>query len=218
MATFSAVLVALFKDQFFRWLNRPVLKASLHPRPPDCAKALITVQNQAAQVLARVDCYYLRLWVENIGKGRAEQVQVYAANLFRRDEADGTFRRVDTFLPMNLLWAHSRPNQPEVFAQGISALMGRHCDLGYVVRPAQSEAFGAVHVDAVLGQCIFILDVEAPPGTGNHLLTRGSYRLELRVAAANAPRTTCFVRINLTGPWFDDEQKMFTQGIAVSME
>ena len=93
LATTAAVLVALFRDPYIRWRNRPILKASIAPRPPDCAKNVAWLQDQRTGVVgARADCYYLRLWVEN-WKGRAEQVQVYAAALFKQD-AGGEFQRV----------------------------------------------------------------------------------------------------------------------------
>jgi hypothetical protein len=218
LGTLGAVLVALFKDPYLRWRSRPVLNASIVPRPPDCAKNIASiVKKSTGKVVARTDCYYLRLWIENTGKGRAEQVQVYAASLSRRGK-DGQYQPVNTFLPMNLLWSHSRPDAPEVFAAGISSQMGRHCDLGHIIDPPASEKFGAPHTNAVLGICTLILDVEAPPGTGNHLLEPGEYRLEVRVAGANAARVTRVVNIKFDGRWFADERQMLTEGITVSVD
>jgi hypothetical protein len=36
--TFSAVVVALFKDSVARRYRRPKLEISIRPEPPDCAK------------------------------------------------------------------------------------------------------------------------------------------------------------------------------------
>jgi hypothetical protein len=217
--TLLAVLVALFKDSYLRWRNHPLLRASIASRPPDCAENEATAFNaRSGEVLAHARCYYLRVWVENIGRGRADKVQVYAAALFKLDPDSQQFRGVEGFLPMNLLWAHSQPGHPTVFAEGISPGMGQHCDLGHIVSPEQSEPFGATRQNAVLGETTLALDLEAPPATRNHLLAPGTYRLELRIAGANAARITRIVRIHLSGRWYDDAQQMFAEGITVSMK
>lgn len=117
---------------------------------------------------------------------------------------------------MNLLWSHGRPGQSEVFAQGISPQMGRHCELAHIVDPAHSERFGIPHVDAVLGQCWLILDLEAPPNVGSHLLSAGDYRLIVRVAAANALPAIHTIELSLSGRWYDEQDKMFFDGVKAS--
>ena len=54
-----------------------------------------------------VDVYYLRLRVRNEGKRIAEKVEVYATEL-RRKQADETYKRVESFQSMNLLWSYYR--------------------------------------------------------------------------------------------------------------
>jgi len=86
--TFAAVLVALFKDEFWRRWRRPELKGSISLSP------LIATRGQFSdnQMALSADCYYLRLWVENLGKTRAEIVQVFATKLSRKG-ADGHTRK-----------------------------------------------------------------------------------------------------------------------------
>jgi len=75
-ATFLAVLVALFKDEILRWRRKPDLTISAALTPPNCHKTTMTYTDRAsAQMYRKVACYYLRIWVENIGKTRAERVQ-----------------------------------------------------------------------------------------------------------------------------------------------
>jgi len=204
LGTLAAVAVALFKDPFFRWRNRPVLNATLAPRGPDCTKAVMSFFDNSGNLIKQQKCYYWRLKVTNAGKGRAEQVQVYAAALDKQG-ADRLFSPVDTFLPMNLTWAHSRSSPPDVFAAGISSQLGRHCDLGFVGQPAPGA------------ECSMALTVEAPPATDNNILHPGVYRLHLLIAAANASTIACTATINVTGKWFDDPQTMFRDGLAVSV-
>ncbi len=81
VATLLAILAALFKEEIVRLWRRPRLTASIHLVPPgaDCHKTELVVHNVATgQVLARGDCYYFRLWVENKGYQRAEKVHLRA--------------------------------------------------------------------------------------------------------------------------------------------
>ena len=61
----------------------------------------------------------------------------------------------------------------------------------------------------------FHLELEIKPARGSHLLPPGYYRLELRVAAANARPITKILEINHTGRWFPDEEKMFDEGVGI---
>ena len=133
IGTFAAVLVALFKDEFLRRWQKPELRAAITLAPPDCHKTRITRLPDGFSA----ECYYLRLWVENIGKTRAEIIQVFVAKLLRKTTG-GSFREVEEFLPMNLKWAHGG----EIFAPGISPTMGKHCDLGRVIDPQGRKNFG----------------------------------------------------------------------------
>ena len=78
-ATFLAVLVALFKDEYLRWRRKPKLTISAALAPPDCHKTFIIFGP------LRASCYYLRIWVENKGKIRAERVQVFVSKLRNAD-------------------------------------------------------------------------------------------------------------------------------------
>src|SRR5277367_535429 len=120
IATSAAVCVALFKDEILRYCRRPELVVRIRPEAPDCllVPAAIVV-DQAGTVLWSGKIYWLRLWIENVGIGRAEQVQVFVATLLK-EGATGKFAPVAEFEPMNLKWANSRDsNNPEIFASGI---------------------------------------------------------------------------------------------------
>jgi hypothetical protein len=215
-ATFLAVLVALFKDEVLRWWRRPRLRVSISLAPPDCHKTTLAYPTPPAGVIKTADCYYLRLWVENIGSARAEWAQVYAAKLLRRN-ADGLFREVPAFLPMNLRWAHGQraAGGPEVYAQSIAPGMGKHCDLGRVVDPAARKAVGDDLPNIAVSETILSLDLEVQPNTLAHLVPPGTYRLELKAAAANCRPKATTVEITITGKWIADEARMFSEGLGV---
>lgn len=218
-ATFLAVLIALFKDEVLRWRRRPRLSVSIKLNPPDCHKTQMNYQIQkTALTFVSADCYYMLLWVENLGKTRAEQVQVFAAKLSRKS-ADGSFKDVDGFLPMNLKWAHGQQASggPEIFAQGISPMMGKHCDLGHIVDPQFRKDLGEDLPGVPADRTIVALDLEFLPSMRSHLIPPGTYRLELRVAAANSTPVTRVLELTTTGEWFQDQGRMFVEGLGITV-
>lgn len=217
IATLLAVIIALFKEEFVRLWRRPKLEARVRLAAPDCHKTEMTLYDKnSGTIIERSDCYYLRLWIENIGNQRAAKVQVFASRLFRR-HADGSFVEDKSFLPMNLRWAHSQPSLlgPEIFAEGISPQMGRHCDLGHILDPNKRTKFGINLSSVQSAKTILELDLEIAPNTLTHLIPPGIYRIELKLAAANLEPTTTTIEINHTGEWYSDENKMFSDGIGM---
>jgi hypothetical protein len=208
-ATFLAVVVALWKEDIVKHWRRPRLKAGVSLQPPDCHKIPINTVNRATgEVIESRDAYFFRIWIENTGGVRAENVQVFAAGL-RRKKAGGGFEKVGSFLPMNLKWAHTG----EVFASGLSPKMGRHCDLGYIAAPkARGQGSKADPEDIKL-----ILDTEVVPNTRSNECGPGEYELRLRIAASNSPPLEATCRLTLPGKWYDDESEMLSQGIGIDL-
>jgi hypothetical protein len=217
IATLLAVFVALFKEQLVRIWRRPKLETRIRLSAPDCHKTQMTRFDQKTGVaMERADCYYFRLWVENTGNQRAEKVQIFLSKLFCR-HADGSFVEDKSFLPMNLRWSHSQLSLlgPEIFAEGISPKMGKHCDLGHIIEPSRRVAFGINLSNVVAGKTILELDLEVAPNTLTHLLPPAVYRLEMKLAAANAEPETKTIEINHTGDWYSEETKMFSDGFGM---
>ena len=197
--------------------RRPKLETRVRLSVPDCHKTQMTLFDQkTGAVVERAGCYYFRIWVENIGNQRAEKVQVFLSKLFRR-HADGSFMEDKSFLPMNLRWSHSQllPFGPEIFAEGISPKMGKHCDLGHIIDPRKRVAFGINLSNVAVGKTILELDLEVAPNTLIHLVPPAVYRLELKLAAANAEPETKTIEINHTGDWYLEETKMFSDGFGM---
>lgn len=215
IATTLAVIVALYKDWLRDFLRRPKLEVSFKLETPHCHKTTIVRSPGATGYgYLTADCYYLRLWIQNSGKTRAEKVQVFVSKLYRKS-ANGNFDQVKEFLPMNLRWAHSQ-NQPEIFADGISPEMGKHCDFGRVIAPAERYSFGdALAENDDRTKTVLSLDLEVRPNTQSHLIKPNSYQFHLSVAAANCRPVESIFELNLTGEWFEDEARMFTSGMGI---
>ena len=202
IATFLAVLVALFKEDIVKFWRCPNLDVRVKLEAPDCHKIPLQVINQSTGERPRtINSYYLRLWVFNSGKVRADRVQVFASKLLRQ-HADGKFKIEQNFLPMNLRWSHSQLSSKgsEIFAEGISPDMGKHCDLGHIKEDETPK---------------LELDLEVLPNTGSHILNPDKYRLNIKIAASNFKPITRTIEINLTGDWFDDEARMFSDGLGL---
>jgi hypothetical protein len=218
-ATLLVVLVALFKDAVSRWWRSPQLELSAILEPPHCQIMPVRYEVQGvAPTFVQTNCCYLRLWVENKGKMRAEKVQVFAAGLQRRS-ADGRFKEESNFLPMNLCWSHGQmvegKREIEVYAEGISPEMGKHCDIGHVVNPNNRRDWREDLPGLAATSTVLALALEVPVSTLSYLLAPGTCRLELRVAAANSPPITKVLELTLTGNWSDDPQIMFRDGISM---
>jgi hypothetical protein len=212
IATSSAVVVALFKDEIIRRIRKPVLVLRVLSGPPDCVKTPMTIYAKGNPCW-QGDAYFLRVWIENSGKARAEKVQVFVKDVLRQ-AADGTFKPLDGFLPMNLRWSHTDFAEPEVYADGISPGMGKHCDFAAVSHPDNPSLVPLPNVPH--GHTTADLYLEVFPATLSHRLPPGAYRIQLLVAAANSRPAAVSISLTITGEWFADERQMLSRGIGIA--
>jgi hypothetical protein len=212
--TLALAILAIFQDWFRAKIRHPELDVTVKLSPPSCHKIRLARHNPQGELEAIADAYYLRLRIANSGNQRAELVEVFADELSRL-QADGTtFKPVDSFLPMNLLWSHHR----QVFFPAISPGMYRHCDLAHIIDPPNRKKFRAEDnqwPNVSPEETILSFDTFVKPHTLSHLLPPGTYRLVISVAAANAMLVRKGFQITLTGNWYEDEQKMLEEGIGI---
>ena len=223
-------IIAIFQDKIRAWLLRPKLQISILVASPDCHKTKYHFSTEKQftsgsaapipatghmEVFLETEAYYFRLRVANSGNQKAESVEVFATELSRR-LADGTFKVVDSFLPMNLVWSHVH----WIFFPAISPGTYKHCDLAHVINPQMRE-----HVpleddkwpNVSPEETILSFDTIVKPYTKNYLVCPGTYRLVLTVAAANSKPISKTFEITLTGNWYDDEQRMLGEGIGIRL-
>jgi len=140
-------------------------------------------------------------------------VQVFVSTLLK-ENANGAFVPADEFEPMNLRWANSRdPNNPEIFAPGISRDFGKHCDVCSVSDPANPTDV----LEGYKGQCVANLQLEVVPSANRHRLPPGKYILEIHVGAANAASVTTYLQLKITGAWSPDRETMFREYLGVQI-
>lgn len=163
----------------------------------------------------KVDCYYFRVRVKNSGNLRAELVEMYAKELLRQ-QADGEFKKMDSFLPMNLIWSHIRTP----FLSAISPKMEKYCDLGHIIKPTQRskiECEDNPNLDVPSDKTVLSFDVEVKSFTMGHLIPPGTYRLVLQIAAANTKPVEKVLQIVIKGDWYEEEAKMFSEGVGIKV-
>jgi hypothetical protein len=171
VGTLAAVIVALFGSEIRGLWSRPKLRAVARLRDHSIERTGNGDQG-----------YFLRLWIENQGQEPAASVQVFLDAVSKK-QANGTFRTVDEFLPMNLRWAHESSGGPEVFA-AISPRIGRQCSVEAVLKSAPAE---------------FTLWTEVGPLNKSNVVSAGTYLLDVKVAAANARPIPQRFELSFTG-------------------
>jgi hypothetical protein len=215
VGTIAAVVVALFKDSILAWMRKPRLDATCEKEAPWTVKTPIVVHDGKGAVLWTGNCYYVRINVQNSGRTRAEKVQVYASRLAKLG-ADDRFADIPTFLPLNMKWTNSPADGATAVLDGISPKMAAFCDIVSLCDPAnphQSRPTGAPP-NATVAQ----LQLEVEPFTGSHLLAPGTYRLTLRIAAANVKPVDRVFQFTHKGNWVQDDANMRLDCLGVSLQ
>lgn len=215
VGTITLAIVAIWQDKIRAWVSKPELDIDVEMSPRDCHKTFITKRQSPLRLSENgTDCYYLRIRVKNEGNRRAEMVEVFVADLLKK-QADGTFKRVESFMPMDLLWSHIR----KPFFDIISPGMEKHCDVGHIIDPAKNAEFGYKKDpgEDIQDKTWLSLDLEVKPNTMSHLLEPGIYRLTLLIASSNTKPIEKTLEINHTGEWFSDETKMLSEGVGLKI-
>jgi hypothetical protein len=154
------------------------------------------------------DCYYFRFKVKNEGNYHAEDVEVMATELHKK-EPNGQYKEVEGFLPLNLVWAHygyiTIPKiQPNLF---------KHCDFGHILK--SNFANLNYYNICTTANIVFQLDTAVAPNTGSHILLPGDYNIKIIIAANNVePRSTIY-NLVISDIWTDNERDMLEKYISI---
>ena len=88
--TLVLAFVAVFQQWIQSWFFSPELVLDVHLRRPDAEKTMMGEHTKA---------YYFRLTVTNTGRTAAEDVQVYAFSV-KRKNAGGQYETSEKFMPI----------------------------------------------------------------------------------------------------------------------
>lgn len=213
IGTILLAIVAIFQDQIRKGWRHPLLNLNFITSP-DCQKLLSTYPISKTQQV-ETDTYYIRLRIENNGNEKAENVEVFAQKLMRKS-ADGKYVTVKSFIPMNLFWSHINVVNLPILPSHVY----KNCDIFRVINPISRKAIffeDKTWENIDPARTILSFDTEVRTYSKNNLACCGTYQLHLIISSANSEPITKIVEINLTGSWFDEEEKMFSEGLGVSI-
>jgi hypothetical protein len=198
VALFLGVL-GIFQDWIRSLFRKPKLNVSIKLESPDCHK--ITMRNsQTGQFVC--DSYYFRFRIENTGNYQMEDVEAMVVELYKK--INGQYEKVKSFLPLNLVWAHSSGRQ--ITKPKIQPKLFKYLDFGYIVQTHFAN-LGLFGLDSI-NNIALILDVEVPPNTGSHIVFPGDYKIKIKFAANNFKPVEKIYNLVIPDSWNDDEQKM----------
>ena len=207
-------ILTVFQDKIRAWILRPKLSflVGAHFKTPMRAKQSLS-ENDERQM---VNGYVFGLTVLNTGNTRAEEVEVYASSISQK-QADDSYKEIKFFPSRNLSWRGAGADDP-IFAKAISPGMQRSLDICGIINPAersktfywQNPSLGVADDKTILG-----IDIVRKPFSRTYLFGPGTYRLTLHIAAANIKPQQVVIEICHTGQWFDDEDKMISQGVGI---
>ncbi len=205
--------VAAFGGRIRAFLFKPKLDFEIHVSPPDCHKVGVGLGGSDIRFFS----YYFRIKVKNRGNMTAENVEVFADQLQKFD--DNVYRKVDSFLPMNLKWSHTH----ETFVDKISRDMYRHCDFFHIheirkdLISLYKQHLKLEYLDKMNeGVGIISFDLIAQSFNKGHLIDPGKYRIRLSVAGSNAKSKSKTYQIDYGGKWSTNECEIVGNMISIS--
>ena len=213
VATSLAVIVALFKDFIWQWWRKPELTATCENSPPWTVRTpLFSNDPRTGNLLWTGDSYWVRVKVYNKGRSRAKKVQVSLSKLYYRPNVDENFSEVMTHhFPLNLKWSHIRVP----IMNGISPEMPALCDIIALSDPANPYWSKPANTPPSTTVGSLQLEVDLPPEF--HSLRPGSWKLILRICAANAKPIDKTLLFSHTGEWRQNDGDMRRECLRVSL-
>jgi hypothetical protein len=150
-------LVAIFTPYIRVFVWPPALSISFNVTPPDSHPTVRvdTIGKGNTRREKESNCYWYRLRIDNDGPGQARNVQVFLSK-----EED------QSFLPMNLKWAHIGEVTRKSIAPGLFA----YCDFGSIISSEDAKEIYPSHRKLFGGNAVLDLCLEKKPNTGSHLV------------------------------------------------
>ncbi|HWZ22247.1 MAG TPA: hypothetical protein VNW06_06305 [Cytophagaceae bacterium] len=201
IATFLAVIIALFQDWIRTQWNKANLNFKINLIPPDCHKIqMISIIDGRQRTF---DVIYLRILVTHLSGNPAENVEVMLTNFWQiRD--DRTKEPVAHFLPMNLVWSHF---QPRTHIMRVPAGLFRHCDFGFVANTGDGS---------ILKLDTIVQPNKVEGGEVPNVIKPGKYQFELLVSGDNVKPKKKIFYLELDKNWSDNETEMLQKYIKIS--
>jgi hypothetical protein len=192
-----------FKEYITEGFLGSCLKVTAPTSAPYSQKSFFLRSLSREDESVKVSCYHFRIVVENVGKTLAESVEVFVTRLCRRNSS-GDFDLVESFVPMNLNWAHVDKG----FADFIAPDTHKLCNLVSVWRDEDLT----VHASLV---------TEVTPVDQGNRIQPGTYRAHVIVSTKRGIKAKGHLNITFAGQWHDSLAAMVESNaltVSCSME
>jgi hypothetical protein len=200
--TFLLAIVTVFQDSLRAKFFCPRLRLKVEAKRP------IALKNQWNN---GVDVYWFRAEVRNDGNVEARDVQVYLAELSHKTAAN-KYVPVENFSPMRIVWSHYHTLTLDVLLPG----MPWFCDFFHISDPRKKELSKEHCPEAGSSDPVLAWDLEVKDAAIVRFLPKGDYHATLRLGASNHPPVDFKVKVSFKGLWFDDEDRMFREGVGMN--
>jgi len=197
IATFLAVVVALFQDLISRALIKPKLTCILENKHPYRVRI-----PQYRTGGTNGDAVYFRIGIHNIGNGVARNVEVFLKEIRYLCEGSDEVLRSHK-LSMNLGWS----NIKTYIKSYIYPQSERYCDIGVLVEPEYREyADGFPQGNECHGrfngdELAFMISASHKLGDCEHILGPGRYELLIDLEAENFAKEEHTLKITIGKSW-----------------
>lgn len=200
------------------FIFRPHLEVLIINTPPHCHKTKVKARaitgDLKSVIVAESDCYYFRLLIKNKSKKPAVKVEIFAKELYE-ENADGTFIKLDWFLPMHFLWSHTRERSYPTIHKDTPI----HCDLAHIIKPQDRHKFDSLEDNPQLNvppnKTLLAFDLEVRSFTQSYLIPPGKFKLKVQASSSNTKPVEKIIEINHTGNWYDIQNDMLNKGIGL---
>ena len=169
-------------------------------------------------ILAGAVQFYYRLRIINIGKSTAKNVEVTIRDI--RKKKGNSFDRIDFPLDDNLDWFSSslivgKPSTTHY--KFIFPNTFKHCELGHIIDPSKRNlvSFENTQKLSTADETIFSFNVITRYHSLYHLIGPGTYRVKILVAGENFDLLEREYELEITGKWFEEEERMLSDGLKI---
>ena len=197
VATFSAVLVALFKDKPRKPKYSLLWKENT---PPFCTKSILIDGEEFS-------AYYCRAIIKNDTNKTLNDVSIYIKELLFKNISSNKYELVPDFVSMNLVWTNTYAmDRSRTVAQHLSPGMEKVFEIGVIAEPryrSRRKDFQKPQSDEMF---LFEMEVEAKTYMKSHLLQKGNYIINIMIFAENAKPISKTIELNFSRTWESIEE------------
>lgn len=206
---------AILRDEIRKLIFRPRFSIIFQPSQPDCR--LVPLAFRTGATTEKIKMHSIRCRIKNNSvRTAAHDVEVSVIGVFQKD-ATGKFQRFPMGTPWNLTWPYHDNSH---VLNSLPPDTERHIQIGHIIDPRQRRGL-PVEDDPVrnlqLDQTLFCLGFFVKSNTLEYLLNPGQYQLRIQVSSTNAKPKRFTFNLNHTGRWFDDEKKMYSEGLGLTI-